>query len=162
LTLRHAPRLAGKKTLAHGSRDIILSACHGYIGWARLKRKDLTAGLESLKRAIDLYPYGLPTLRLYFDTLLQLSAQVGTLTPALAADLADAFVAVINVNPSILLTHVYTVVPILADNGEHRTARAVLAAWHQLANVVHRLRQDDERHQINLVAILWNYRSLLP
>jgi hypothetical protein len=162
LALRHAPRLAAKKALANSSRDLIRAACYGFIGWAQLKRKAIAAGLDSLERSIELYPHGLPVLRLYFDTLLRMAAEAGTLTPVLAADLGAAFVAVINVNPSILLTHVYTVVPILADNGERRTAREVLAAWHRLANVLHRLRTDDEKHQLNLLALLWNHRSLLP
>lgn len=162
LALRHAPRLAGRKALANSSRDLILAACHGYIGWARLKRQAVAAGLDSLKRSIELYPHGLPVLRLYFDTLLRMAAEAGTPTRGLAADLADAFIAVINVNPSILLTHVYTVVPILADNGEERAAREVLMAWHRLANVLHRLRTDDEKQQLDLLALLWSYRALLP
>jgi hypothetical protein len=162
LVLRHTPQLAGRKTLAYSSRDIVLAACHGYIGWARLKRNDKAGGLASLKRAIEIYPHGLPMLRLYFDTLLRISAEAGKLTPALASDLADAFIAVININPSILLTHVYTIVPILADNGERQAARDVLKAWHRLANVVHRLRTDDEKQQLDLLEILWGYRSLLP
>jgi len=162
LVLRHVPRLAGRKTVVDSSRDIILAACHGYIGWAQLKRDETAAGLASLKHAIDLYPHGLPVLRLYFDTLLRMAAEAGRLSVAQASDLADAFIAVVNVNPSILLTHVYTIVPILADDGEHRAAREVLAAWHRLANVLHRLRTDDERYQLNLLAILWGYRSLLP
>jgi hypothetical protein len=87
---------------------------------------------------MELYPHGLPTLRLYFDTLLRLAADAGKLTPALASDLAEAFIGVVNINPSILLTHVYTIVPILADNGERQAARDILAAWHRLANIIHK------------------------
>src|SRR5262249_52146712 len=162
LVLCTLPQLAQRKTLDHSTRDVVLAACHAYIGWARLKRKDTAAGLANLQRALEIYPHGLPTLRLYFDTLLRISAEAGKLTSALAADLADAFIAVVNVNPSILLTHVYTMVPILADHGERQAAREVLAAWHRLANIVHRLRTDDEKHELALLAILWDYRSLLP
>ena len=162
LVLRHTPELRGRKELAHSTRDIVLAACHGYVGWAKLKNRDSAGGLAWLRRAMDLYPHGLPTLRLYFDTLLRLSAEAGKLTPALASDLAEAFIAVANINPSILLTHVYTIVPILADNGERQAAKDILAAWHRLANIVHKLRTDDEKHQLALLAILWDYRSLLP
>jgi hypothetical protein len=162
LVLEHTPVLRRQKVLPYSTRDIILSACHGYVGWARLKRRDAAGGLASLKQGIELYPPGLPMLRLYFDTLLRLSAEAGKLTSALAADLADAFIAVVNINPSILLTHVYTIVPILADNGERQAARDVLTAWHRLANIVHKLRTDDEKHQLALLAILWEYRTLLP
>jgi hypothetical protein len=162
LVLRHTPELRGRKTLAHGTRDIILAACHGYVGWAKLKNRDTAGGLAWLQYAMELYPHGLPTLRLYFDTLLRLSAEAGKLTPALASDLAEAFIAVVNINPSILLTHVYTIVPILVDNGERQAAKDILAAWHRLANIVHKLRTDDEQHQLALLAILWDYRSLLP
>jgi hypothetical protein len=162
LVLKRTPELRDRKILAHSTRDIILAACHGYVGWARLKRRDTAGGLASLKYATELYPHGLPMLRLYFDTLLRLSADVGKLTPVLASDLAEAFIAVANINPSILLTHVYTIVPILADNGERQAARDVLAAWHRLANIIHKLRTDDEKQQLALLAILWDYRSLLP
>lgn len=162
LVLKNTPELRGRKHLPHSTRDIILAACHGYVGWARVKSNDNAAGLIWLKRATELYPHGLPMLRLYFDTLLRLAAKVPRLTPALASDLAEAFIAVANVNPSILLTHVYTIVPILADNGERQAAREVLAAWHRLANIVHKLRTDDEAHQLALLGLLWNYRSLLP
>ena len=124
--------------------------------WAKLKNRDTAGGLAWLKYAMELYPHGLPTQRLYFDTLLRLSAEAGKLTPALASDLAEAFIAVVNINPSILLTHVYTIVPILADNGERQAAKDILAAWHRLANIVHKLRTDDEKHQLALLAILWD------
>jgi hypothetical protein len=161
MVLANTPQLAGK-TLPHSTRDIILSACYGYVGWARLKRNDTAGGIANLKAAIEIYPHGLPVLRLYFDTLLKLSAEVGRLTSELASDLAEAFIAVVNVNPSILLSHVYTIVPILADNGERQAARDVLAAWFRLANIMHRLQTDDEKHQIALLAILWEYNWLLP
>src|SRR5262249_57492618 len=74
----------------------------------------------------------------------------------------QAFMASVNINPSVLLTDVYTSVPIVADNGERQAARDVLAAWHRLANIVHKLRTDDEKQQLALLAILWDYRSLLP
>jgi hypothetical protein len=162
LVLRRTPELRSRKQLEHGTRDIILAACHGYVGWAKLKSRDTAGGLAWLKYAVELYPHGLPTQRLYFDTLLRVSAEAGKLTPALASDLAEAFIAVVNINPSILLTHVYTIVPILADNGERQAAKDVLAAWHRLANIVHKLRTDDEQHQLALLALLWDYRSLLP
>ena len=117
------PSFAAAKSSRTARRDIILAACHGYVGWAKLKNRDTAGGLAWLKRAMELYPHGLPTLRLYFDTLLRLSAEAGKLTPALASDLAEAFIAVVNINPSILLTHVYTIVPILADNGERQAAQ---------------------------------------
>jgi hypothetical protein len=162
LVLRHTPELHGRKMLPHSTRDIIVAACHGYVGWAKLKNRDTAGGLAWLKYAMELYPHGLPTLRLYFDTLLRLAADAGKLTPALASDLAEAFIGVVNINPSILLTHVYTIVPILADNGERQAARDILAAWHRLANIIHKLRTDDEKHQLALLALLWDYRSLLP
>ena len=162
LVLRHTPELRGRKMLPHSTRDIIMAACHGYVGWAKLKNRDTAGGLAWLKYAMELYPHGLPTLRLYFDTLLRLAADAGKLTPALASDLAEAFIGVVNINPSILLTHVYTIVPILADNGERQAARDILAAWHRLANIIHKLRTDDEKHQLALLALLWDYRSLLP
>ena len=161
MVLANTPQLAGK-TLPLGTRDIILSACYGYVGWARLKRNDTAGGIANLKAAIEIYPHGLPVQRLYFDTLLKLSADVGRLTRELASDLAEAFIAVVNINPSILLSHVYTIVPILADNGERHAARDVLAAWHRLTNILHRLRTDDEKHQVALLAILWEYKWLLP
>ncbi len=162
LVLRHTPQLIGRKSLPHGTRDIILAACHGYLGWAALKREDTAGGLANLKRGIAIFPHGLPMLRLYFDTLLRQAADVGKRTPALASDLATAFIAVVNANPSILMTHVYTIVPILADNGEREAAREVAAGWYRLANIVHNLRTDDEKHQLALLSILWHYRSFLP
>jgi hypothetical protein len=161
LVLKHTPQLA-RKHVPYGTRDIILAACHGYVGWARLKSGRNESGLAWLKLGTERYPHGLPMLRLYFDMLLRLAAQVPTLPAGLASDLAEAFIAVANVNPSILLTHVYTIVPILAENGERPAAREVLAAWHRLANIVHKLRVDDEAHQRALFGLLWNHRSLLP
>lgn len=162
LVLEHTPQLRDRKPIPYSTRDLMLSACHGYVGWARLKRNDNEGGIAWLERGIELYPHGLPMLRLYFDTLLRLAAKVPKLPARLASDLAEAFIAVANVNPSILLTHVYTIVPILAENGERQAAREVLAGWHQLANIVHKLRVDDEAHQLALFGLLWNHRSLLP
>ena len=162
LVLKNTPQLSASKRIPYGTRDIILAACHGYVGWARLKGGRNESGLAWLKLGTEIYPRGLPMLRLYFDTLLRLAAQLPRLPPSLASDLADAFIAVANVNPSILLTHVYTIVPILAENGERQVASEVLAGWHRLANIVHKLRVDDEAHQRALLGLLWNHRSLLP
>jgi hypothetical protein len=162
LVLQNTPQLCDRKHIPYGTRDLIFAACHGYAGWARLKGNDNEAGLAWLRRGTELYPCGLPMLRLYFDTLLRLAAEVPRLPAALASDLAEAFIAVVNVNPSILLTHVYTIVPLLAENGERQSAREVLAGWHRLANIVHRLRVDDEAHQLALLGLLWGHRSLLP
>ena len=159
LVLEDTPQLRDRKPIPYSTRDMIFSACHGYVGWAKLKRNDNEGGIAWLQRGTELYPHGLPMLRLYFDTLLRLAASVPKLPARLASDLAEAFIAVANVNPSILLTHVYTIVPILAENGERQAAREVLAGWHQLSNIVHKLRVDDEAHQLALFGLLWNYRS---
>ncbi|SFI02506.1 hypothetical protein [Bradyrhizobium sp. cf659] len=162
LVLENTPELRDRKQLPYSTRDMIIAACYGYVGWARLKRNDNEGGVAWLRRGTELYPHGLPMLRLHFDTLLRLAAKVPKLPASLASDLAESFIAVANVNPSILLTHVYTIVPILAENGERQAAREVLAGWHQLSNIVHKLRVDDEAHQLALYGLLWNHRSLLP
>jgi hypothetical protein len=162
MVLQETPQLRSTKAPEHDTRRIILSACHGYIGWALLKKGKQTAALAQLKQAITVYPEGLPVLRLYFDTLLQSFLDTAKPTAKEAADLADAFFAVVNVNPSILLTHIFAVAPLLADNGEPEAAKEALAGWYRLANIVHSLRPDDEKLQRARMDILWNYRELLP
>jgi hypothetical protein len=162
MVLQATPQLRSRKTVQHSTRTIILSACYGYIGWAALKAGQQAEGLVQLKRAIAIYPHGLPVLRLYFDTLLQRFLKSDKPTQQDAVDLADAFVAVINVNPSPLLTHVFMIVPLLADNGERKTAKDVLAAWYQLANIVHSLPADGEKLVHARMDILWNYQDLFP
>jgi len=162
MVLQETPKLRSAKKLRHGTRRIMLSACHGYVGWALLKSGRATEGLARLKQAIAIYPYGLPVLRLYFDTLLE-RFLASTEAPATeAANLADAFFAVVNVNPSILLTHSVVVVPLLADHGEAAAAKEVLAAWYRLANIVHSLRVDDEKQQRTRMDVICNYRALFP
>ena len=162
LVLDNTPQLRGKKTIRHDTRCIILSACHGYIGWAELKAERKDAGLAELRKAINIYEHGLPTLRLYFDALLKEFLDSQTTSHAQAAQIADAYFAVANVNPSVLLTHVFAVVPILADNGEKEAAREVIAAWYKLANIVHSLRRDDEQKLAVRMDALWRYNALFP
>src|ERR1700688_1293656 len=162
MVLKATPQLRSVKALEHSTRRIILSACHGYIGWAKLKAGRGAEGLAQLKQAITVYPHGLPVLRLYFDTLLQKFLDSDKPSRRETAEIADAFVAAVNVNPSILLTHLFVIVPILADNGERRAARDVIAAWYRLANIVHSLRSGDEREQNARMDLLWDYRALFP
>jgi hypothetical protein len=154
--------LRGKKTIPHDTRRLMLSACHGYIGWAELKAGRKIEAFAELDRAIELYPHGLPVLRLYFDALLKDYLDSKTTSRAQAAKIADAYIAVVNVNPSVLLTHVFAVVPILADNGEKAAAREIIAAWYKLANIVHSLRRGDEQQQAVNMDGLWRYNALFP
>src|SRR5262249_60978021 len=104
LVLKQNPKIRARKILAHSPRDIILAACHGYVGWARLKRRATAGGLAALKHAMELYPHGLPMLRLYFDTLLRLSAEAGKPTPAPPPALPGGLLSAATINPSTLLT----------------------------------------------------------
>jgi hypothetical protein len=160
MVLNRTPQLRSKKTIEYDTRRIILSACYGFIGWADLKADRRAEGLARLKRAIVVYPHGLPVHRLYFDALLHQFLDADSPSKADASDLADAFIAVVNINPSILLTHVFVIVPLLADNGERRAAKDVIAAWYRLANIVHSLRSRSKKQQS--MDVLWNYRSLFP
>lgn len=162
LVLDNTPQLRGMKTIRHDTRRLVLSACHGYIGWAELKADRKDEAFAELDKAIKLYPHGLPVLRLYFDALLKDYLNSKTTSRALAANIANAYFAVVNVNPSVLLTHVFAVVPILADNGEKEAAREVIAAWYKLANIVHSLRQEDETQLAVRMDALWRYNALFP
>ena len=162
MVLQETPQLRAAKKLRHDTRRIMLSACHGYVGWALLKSERPAEGLARLKQAIAIYPYGLPVLRLYFDTLLERFLASVEVSATESANLADAFFAVVNVNPSILLTHSFVVVPLLADHDEAAAAEQVLAAWYRLANIVHSLRVDAEKQQRAQIDVICNYRKLFP
>jgi hypothetical protein len=160
--LRYTPELHKAKTVEHSTRRIMLSACHGYVGQAKLLAGDHEGGLASLRQGIAIYPHGLPLLRLYFDTLLKKGLDEATFVQADAAALAAAFVSVVNVNPSVLLTHVFIVVPLLAGHGEEDEARKVVESWYRLANIIHSVRAADEQGHLERLAVLWNYSNLLP
>jgi len=162
MVLRHTPQLLGVKNLPHDPQRLILSACHGYLGWANLKEGDRSIGLAHLRRAMDIYPLGLPVARLYFDTLLRHALYAKTVSKKDAADLADAFISVVNINPSSLLTHALVVAALLAEAGEQDNVSEILSAWYRLANVVHSLRVEDETRILKRLSILYHLRALLP
>lgn len=162
MVLSHTPQLHGHKAPPHDPRDLILSACHGYLGWAKLKAEDQTAGLAHLRRAAAVYPHGLPIARLHFDALLRRALDTKSLSRREASDLAEAFIRVVNINPSALLTHALVVLPLLVEGGEQRGASEILSAWYKLANVVHSLRAEDESRVLTRLSILYHVRLLLP
>lgn len=165
MVLRSTPQLHPSKKIEYGTRQIIRSACYGYIGWANIKANNCEASLDYLERAICIYPLGLPVLRLYFDAMLNEFAEDSASANRRrqnATKLADAFFAIVNINPSALLTDVFGVVAILANNNERSAAKELLAAWYQLANIVHKLGDRGDRQSEKWYDILWVHRKLLP
>ncbi|MDB5410645.1 MAG: hypothetical protein JWL84_5557 [Rhodospirillales bacterium] len=160
---RGTPELRDKEPGPYSPRDVILSACHGYIGWSLLKREEREGALARFEQAIKIFPKGLPILRLRLDTLLDLCKTRARLQKAEVMSLADAFYAVANQFPAVLLTHIVAAVPLLVRGGEADAARDLLASWYRLGNIVHTLDTEQSAHrQIDKLKLLGPYKSLLP
>jgi len=162
LVLRRTPQLRERRQVKYGTRQIIEAACHGLIGWEHIKNGNNEVGFARLKKAIGIYPDGVPTLRLYLDSLLRSSSEKRRLSKSEAVNLAMAMIKAANANPSILLSHTYPVALLLADADQERPLREILRAWYQLANIVHSLRPDGPALIESRMDAVWRCREYLP
>ena len=164
LVLRNTPELADRKHVAQRPKDILLYACYGYIGWSLLKRGRRVEGLAHIEKAFAIFPGGIPLLRLYIDTLLQgLIRNKKRFDRKRATKLADAFFLAANINPTILLTHIFAVVPLLIEGGDRDAAKTLLAGWYRLGNIVYAARMENNRFlHIDGFMLLYHFQWALP
>jgi hypothetical protein len=140
-------------------RDVLLSACHGYIGWARLKAGDRSGALEKFRKAIAIFAGGLPILRLFSDTLLLDCIEDKRVSSERITEFVGSFFAVANIFPTVILSHAHLIVPILADGKQYDAARELLEGWYRLANVV---RGGVWEPSDTTLRLIYRYREFFP
>jgi hypothetical protein len=158
-----ARRVAPHRLDRSEPKDLLLSACHGYIGWSKLKSKKIDDAIACFGRALAIFPEQSPLLRTYVETLLYHSSKIRSDADVVASTLADALFAAANVDPSILLTHIFPALPILAEGDETGAARTLLESWYRLANIIEAIHPAERTalHPNNLM-VLCHFRHLLP
>ncbi len=162
LVTLNTPNFKKTRVENYGTREILRSACHGYVGWWLLTEGDRKGGLAEFKKATDIFPHGLPLLRMHFEAQVAHCVSSNTITRKDVDALLDCMFSLANIYPPVLLTHIAAVLPTLVSIGEEGAARELLAGWYKLGNIIYSAQGTSRFHDVERFKLLYHYRHLLP
>lgn len=160
--LESEPNLLGRIEKPIEPRQVLLSACHGYLGALKLQSQNIIGAIHSFAEAIRIFSDGLPVRQLYLEAMIRRCA-TATLDLELATRLADAMYSTTNLLPTLILTHGTTVIIELIKSGLNDLAHELAAAQQRLGNIVY-ISRDANNAQLNerTSVALVQYRSVFP